>query len=431
MEITLVGLILIIFAPFFIRRPLIISAFLAGSVTFSATAVINFPSASFGLQPYHFFGVLLIFSTIVFRGRKLFNSIIFAPFTSLWLFLFLGWCIISVMVNGLQNTSIAHALHLLFGSLIMYCIVANNQKFSDFKIILSGLVSGVVVSATWAWIQLIIYISGNVYPDWLFNNSVGQSAQGFGASVLTGLFPRVSSVSTEPSYFVRSLIPVLWIVLCKSYFERMNFCLKYSNKHRYYYIFIIFSALIISTSTLGIFGFGALIVMSFLFFKDNRFIYFCAFLLIMIAILSLGKIYPIISDAFDEIMFGKFELGSGEERAQSVYDALYIFLENPIFGGGPGLVTSHDMVVKLLSNFGLFGFIYFILFLIASLDFRVFFKYQFIPLSVNFFTISIFGANVLLWTMDLVAGVSYQYGIFWVLLALSISLKNLIIFRKN
>jgi O-antigen ligase len=68
---------------------------------------------------------------------------------------------------------------------------------------------------------------------------------------------------------------------------------------------------------------------------------------------------PSIKEFVDVAFLNKLATGSGVERLLTVQYAWGYFLEYPILGIGWGSATSNDLIVLLLSNCGILGFLAF------------------------------------------------------------------------
>jgi len=64
---------------------------------------------------------------------------------------------------------------------------------------------------------------------------------------------------------------------------------------------------------------------------------------------------PVISDVVKSALLNKSSSGSGLERLMTIQLAFGYFQKFPILGIGFGSATSHDLIVKLLSNIGIVG----------------------------------------------------------------------------
>jgi hypothetical protein len=64
---------------------------------------------------------------------------------------------------------------------------------------------------------------------------------------------------------------------------------------------------------------------------------------------------PIVSDIVNTALLHKYSDSSGLERSLTIILAFGYFQQFPILGIGWGSATSHDLIVKLLSNVGILG----------------------------------------------------------------------------
>jgi O-antigen ligase len=68
---------------------------------------------------------------------------------------------------------------------------------------------------------------------------------------------------------------------------------------------------------------------------------------------------PFVSEFVNSVLLSKASSGSGIERAMTISLAFGYFQKYPILGIGWGSATSHDVIVKLLSNVGVVGTVVF------------------------------------------------------------------------
>jgi hypothetical protein len=417
MELTPVGVFCVVVGLWNLSSPLRLACWVAASATFSATAVFNFPNVPFGFQPYHWFGVLLVVSTAVKRPHQVGKFAFGTQSGQPWLMAFLIWGVIAAVATGLAGTSVAHMAHLLLGATIMASMVAIMHDTRSAVLVLRWLVGGVVAAACWGLLQFALFVAGIEYPVAVFNNSAGEFAVGFDSTVLQGLFPRVSSVATEPSYLVRSLVPVLGLLLALWAGRARSLDIAVLSPLRDFRVWALLLVTFLSTSTLGLVGLMILSLGLFILARRARPFLVALFTVVLIALMGLAQRSPMLVELADELLFGKFDQYSGQDRASSITNAFAVFMESPVFGGGPGLVTSHDLFMKLLSNFGVVGTVLFLSFLGATVRAALRARARTRGSSESSMIGALVAANVLLWAMDAAGGVSYQYGIFWVLLA--------------
>ena len=413
-EVTAIGWVCIALGVACLKNIARLAWLLSFSTVFSATAVFNFPSIPFGFQPYHWFGVLLIASPILF-GRSEHEA---SPPASLPVQVeliagFIAWGVLATIVSGAGTSGFVHVVHILFGLMVLIALMTFVRRETELRGLVFAMIAGGVAASLWGLLQFVMFVVGIEYPAVLFNNSAGESASRFESTVAGGLLPRVSSVATEPSYLVRSLVPT-----CAVLVVLLTVAPESLRKNRRFWVgaaWLMGVVTLLSTSTLGLAGLVVMLGWLMLVLPPARALVTKASLAALGLLFLLFSSEPVLADVLEEVLFGKMEMGSGQERADSITDAFDVFASSPIFGGGPGVTTSHDLVVKLLSNFGLVGALLFAALLISTLALALREHRR------SAWVTALGLANAILWFMDIGAGVSYQYGVFWVLLALLLS----------
>lgn len=419
MEITITGWVLLAVGLACLHRPFWLTCLLLGSVTFSATAVANFPAVPFGLQPYHWFGLLLVASTAMLRLPQFLRHVSPLAGINKTLFPFLVWGIVATLATGTKGTSVAHMVHLAFGTCVMICVVTNTARWKDRETAVRALVAGNLFAAGWGIFALVCGVTGLPYPDWIFNNSEGQFV-GTSTEMFWGI-PRLASVATEPSYLVRSLVPTLCLLMGLWLYGLRTKTAVPLLRPLHWKAMLLAIVALLSTSSLGIVALAVASLGPLFWAKRTR--------KYIVAIYSVGAAFiaylyltnPIVVDLANVLLFGKLEYGSGTDRIVSVADASEAFAAHPIFGAGPGLITSHDLFLKLLSNFGVVGAMFFVLALAQATKRGIHTLKRKPRRGSEALVLGLIAANLMLWLMDALAGVSYQYGIFWALLGLLVS----------
>lgn len=371
------------------------------------------------MQPYHWFGLLLVTSSLALRLPLVLR--VATPVdglnASVYVFLLAG--LLATFATGAKGTSLAHLVHLVFGVSVMFSIIANTHLEKDRNEAISWLVYGTLAAAAWGIVELLCSAFGVPYPDWIFNNSAGEFVSE-STSLWLGI-PRLSSVATEPSYLVRSLVPVLCLIM-GMWLNSIRTGLRIDFlKPLRWKVTLLLAITVLSTSTLGIIALFIASVAPLLFAKSTRIYILCVYSLVGSMVVYLFYTNPLIAALAEELLFGKFQLGSGTLRIVSVAEAADAFSAHPWLGSGPGLVTSHDLVLKLLSNFGVVGASLFLLMLVTAMRRGWFAVSKRRGTAQAAILVGLLSANLMLWIMDALAGVSYQYGIFWALLALLLS----------
>ena len=119
--------------------------------------------------------------------------------------------------------------------------------------LLKLLVSGITFTVFWGWFGDITFFTGIPYPQ-IFNH-IGMWEFGVGEEAFNG-FPRMTSVTMEPSYFAQMLIPITPYFYWNYQAEKPLFFSR--NFHKKMYFFSILSLLLAITTT-GVLGFFLLI----------------------------------------------------------------------------------------------------------------------------------------------------------------------------
>lgn len=423
MEVTYTGWALIITGlALFLHHRMLLACF-AATVTMSATAVVNLPDLPLGVQPYHWFGSLLIICAIMTKLKSFGNNLVTPLPISISFFCFILSSLASAYLSNDVARSLNHVAHIVFGYSTFAAVRTFTLKVNEPVFVLQWLIYGVIFAVLWGVLQILLFFLNLPYPSEVFNNSVGLFAKGFSSTLGGGMIPRMSSVATEPSFLARSIAPVVGLLVLLWARQERHFKLITKGSLVEPKFIILLVGLLLTTSSIGYAAMFAIAVIVTL--KENRariLAIICAPLITVMGYFSLSN--RSIALLFQESVLEKLSSGSGQIRISSVQNAFEIFEESPIFGAGPGQVTSDDLFVKLLSNFGLIGtfcFLSFLILIIRHSKKSPSFKSK--GHRANLISSLIF-ANLLLWLMDAFGGVSYQYGIFWILLAILMSVAT-------
>lgn len=248
--------------------------------------------------------------------------------------------------------------------ILLFLSISQISNYYSFEAILRFVKYGLSVSLIYAFLEFFsMIIWGEFVFDKLFftlDDDLFMISENH--SFLKYNLPKLNSLTQEPGHFA---IYLCILIMLSSF---------YRNK-----LVVIFSIifLFLSGSLNGIFGLF-LIVVSRIFNRfKNKFLLF-AFLLIS---------FLVVYYNFDFFLGTKFNSdigGSGFVRLFSVITSFELYKSHILFGVGFPLVTSHDVIVFLLSNTGLIGLALFLYFLFFYRNF-VFGKLIFM-----FFAISVF-----------------------------------------
>jgi len=355
---------------------------------FSATSVLNVGEGENGsaVQVWMFFGVLWLLRLCLERASLLDFSIDSRlKRMTYWTIAFLGVATVSlvmpVIIDGrlliaspilldnaqtplvLSSHNITQLLYLIFGGIIAICVAHTNldeesREETERIILYSG-----IFLACWGVFQFLCNVTGMPYPDFLLNNSGAASGQGF-RQTLSGLgIHRVSSAAVEPSVLAQALITLLPLTLPA--WRRRGFVFSRRRDRMVAVLFVI--VLILSTSSTAYFGLAILAVTYVLyavrtgsFSKMKAISVFAAMGVAATAVVTVAFVsVPVVSGLVNSVLLSKVTSGSALERAMTVTLAFGYFQRYPILGIGWGSATSHDVVVKLLSNVGVVGTVVF------------------------------------------------------------------------
>jgi hypothetical protein len=350
---------------------------------FSATSVLNVGGAENGsaVQVWMFFGALWILRLGLERVLLLSFSIDNRlKHLSYWMIAFLGAAALSLMMPVLINGSLQIAspvlgdntqtplllsghnftqlLYLIFGGLIAICVAHANLHDEDREeteriILYSGL-----FIACWGIFQFLCNLTGFPYPDFLLNNSGSASGKGFLETLESGV-GRVSSAAVEPSVLAQALLTLLPLTLPA--WRKRGFVFSRRRDRLLTLLFLV--VLVLSTSSTAYVGLVLLALTYALFSvrmgslsKTKAIFVFALIGILATAVVIVAFIsVPFVSQLINSVLLSKASSSSGLERAMTISLAFGYFQKYPILGIGWGSATSHDLIVKLLSNVGIVG----------------------------------------------------------------------------
>jgi O-antigen ligase len=259
--------------------------------------------------------------------------------------------------------NITQLLYLVFGLLIAICVAHANlrdeQRHDTERVIL---ISALFVSI-WGVFQFVCNLSGITYPAFIFNNSGSVSGRGFMQTLDTGV-SRVTSAAVEPSVLAQGLVTLLPLTL-PAWLKR-GFILSRRMDRSASILFVL--VLILSTSATAYLGLFLLAITGIVVLvRTGAWSMRRAVLSAVAAVTVVGAIIalaltsvPFLSAFADSVLLNKSSSGSALERAMTIEFAFGYFQKFPILGIGWGSATSHDLIVKLLSNVGVVGFVVFL-----------------------------------------------------------------------
>ena len=451
MSITITGFFIIALAFycfFFFEKLLYGLAIFFVPFTGTAVFIIGTSSSSSYIQPYMFFAILAIVKQIFNYLKKSNSEILFfdkkeiVTITLLLLFVFVVAfsLMMPILIDGKVNGNITGGInesspiffsgrnitqyfYFLFGVLFSFIVYKKSHTANSLSWAIKLYGYSVLFVMFWGIFQLVCDLLSLPYPALLFNNYAGGDLEWQSSEFEYSGFKRIFSVAIEPSILAQSVviyIPFLLVSLSeKNYiFSRI--------KDLFFLIFLsIF--IFLSTSSSGILSFFAAILFFLLSNFKYAFKHTFRFLIIIIAsVLGILIFYFLFSNIIQSSILNKSDTYSAIQRFGTINDALTVFYQYPLLGVGWGTITVNDLFIKILSNSGVIGFIVFLLFL-----FFLFKQHKFSSKKsdntkkVNIYLnrACILSFLVLLFNCE-VAGFSFYFGIFWLVLGFCLVNKD-------
>jgi hypothetical protein len=262
----------------------------------------------------------------------------------------------------LSSHNITQVLYLIFGGLVAICVAHANlddesREETERIILYSG-----IFLACWGILQFFCNVTGLPYPDFLLNNSGSESGKGFKEALEIGIH-RVSSAAVEPSVLAQALLTLLPLTL-PAWLKR-GFVFSRRRDRLVARLFII--VLFLSTSSAAYVGL-AILALTYVvysvrtgsFSRTKAVFVFGSVGILATAVVAVAFVsVPFVSEFVNSVLLSKASSGSGIERAMTISLAFGYFQKYPILGIGWGSATSHDVIVKLLSNVGVVGTVVF------------------------------------------------------------------------
>ena len=417
---------------------------------FSATAAINLGEGDNGsaLPVWMFFGFFwLLRLTLDHLSARSFSidRRILSP--CLWLVAFLFVATLSlfmpIYINGrlgiespllgdnsatplyLASHNFTQLLYLIFGGLIAICVAHRNMQADKRDETERTIMVSAIFISLWGLFQFGCNLTGISYPYYIFNNSSSASATGYLQTLDVGI-SRVSSTAVEPSVLAQSLLAVLPLTLPA--WLRRGSILSISIDRWSTFLFL--TVLLLSTSATAYLGLFMLAILLLILLLRTRILSAkrASGLLVVAALAAIGIVVialsstSVISEVINSALLDKSSSGSGLERVMTIGLAYGYFLKYPILGIGWGSATSHDLIVKLLSNVGVVGALTFLcaMYSIIRADWKAIgslVRSEDLSRSVWFLALTIFFLTSVLVEFPLV------FGNFWLVVGMAIAMS--------
>lgn len=407
---------------------------------FSAMAVVNFGwgEGEKGIAAWMFMGTLWMLRTAIsrrpfwrHRGWRLTRR----ARTELLALLACGFIslLVPLIMNGTTwiqsyrlNSSEAIPLQLDAGRItqtgyfafgvifIIFVAIENCDPRRLLESVRAYIASAIFVSV-WGFVQLWCILTGRTYPAFLFNNSMGTSAQFYVEKFWQLDLHRISSVAVEPAQLAFSLLLAFVMLLVTIGLRRPIF----SRKWDMFALLMVTAALLISTATTA---YAGMVIASFvaivLLAREGAIRWFYVFFAagVVASGLAVALTVPIISDLVDFVILNKAQGYSATERLHGSAVAAHYFFEYPIFGLSWNAVGAGDLVLALLAGLGVVGFTAFAVFLGDEL-----WRLWKAPARGSRWSIIILAAVGLMLALSEASGFPFAMGYGWFTLGLGIS----------
>lgn len=436
MELTPTGIVVLLLAAgtLFYSTRVTLSA-LAFSLPFTATAVVNVGSGpeAFAITPGLVFGGLVVARVLVDLVRRRYRPRLPVPLAML--VLTLGVFALSVLVNvsnpatfvGFDASrqkfvamsaaaSLTNVTQLLYFTFWIMVVVAGAQAIrtvEQFIGLQRALVAGAVFASLWGLVQLATALAGVTYPWYVFNNSASIYARGF-EQVVPGLnIPRVSSVAVEPSALAESLLAALMIT--STYLLRGRHLLGRGWDGLAALLLIV--VLLLSSSTTAYVGLAVIgmLAAADMLMRTTINVTLWRWLLPVLTVMLAGfATSPYLQHLVREFVLEKASSDSFSDRTATLQAAFATFQEAPLLGVGVGAVTVYSQPLWLLANTGIVGCAIFAASCVAAVISSLW-RFRGMDRAAQIALLASLGAFVVEEVVMLIAGFSYVFGTFWLL----------------
>lgn len=267
----------------------------------------------------------------------------------------------------------------------------------------------------WAFVQLWCNLTGHTYPAFLFNTSMGTSAQLYTERLSELDLARVSSVAVEPSQLAFSML-LAFVILLVSIGLRRPVLTKGWDLLT---LVLVTAALIVSTATtayLGLVLASGLVFIVLMRTGTARWWHGAVAVGVVACCVVALLALPLVHDLFNLVVLAKAEGGSGMERLKSISLGIRYFREYPIFGASWNVVSSADLLFQVLSGLGIVGFGVLTVFLTNELR-----RLWVAPARGSRWSQVLFPAVCLMVCLSELAGFPFPMGYVWFALGLGIS----------
>lgn len=287
-------------------------------------------------------------------------------------------CVMSILINGTDgyfganadslnyfpikpsNINLLQLIYVFIGTIFSIFVVGFVKKIAQVESIIRVIFLSAIIACLIGIIEVLtFYIGVDLRTDWYHTVPTGDgSEKGVRLDGILNIV-RINSISYETSVFAQHML----VPFSFAYFSRKENLIIFSKKKDNYIFWLLFISLIIALSTTAIIG---ILIVYFIYWLLNITLKRTFFALIFVCFLILlAYIFYIQFEFFasilDVFVLGKFSGGSVAGRFDVAANSFDVFLRNPYFGVGFGILPPADLILMLLSGVGIFGTTVFIL----------------------------------------------------------------------
>jgi len=314
-------------------------------IPFTATSVFNMPSGV-PITPFQMFGSFFIAISFInliknhnqagvlnLRKPQLFLILfLLAAVTSTFMPLWISGAL-TISSNSMNDlyfqkivftaSSFKRVLPVIFGVVFSFAICGALNSTEKIHGLIKTYVASAVFVSIWGLLQFALQNILNIeYPYYIFNNVEIEAAQGYVQKLNFGdaSIYRISSVSHEPSIFVKYLVSVIPLILFAILFKQP---ILGRVKDRIGILIILF-VLLLSTSTIGYVGFIWVSLLTIIFVRKYGQIKSNGKVFLFLSTFSVISLLLIVPSAIEILMVAgieKFQSGSFLDRILSIINS--------------------------------------------------------------------------------------------------------------
>lgn len=316
----------------------------------------------------------------------------------------------------LDSYRITQTGYLAFGIIFTILVAVENCDPRRLLQSVRAYIASSIFVSLWAFVQLGCLLTSREYPAYLFNNSMGTSAQFYAEQLKELNLNRISSVATEPSKLGFSML-IAFILLVVAIGLRRPIL---SRRWDVATLFLVLAALMISTSTTAYIGLviaSCLAVAVLARASAVRWLYVVLAGGVAAAGIAIAMSFPLVRSLFDLVIIAKGEGGgSVQARLHAVALGVRYFARYPLLGISWNAANSSDLIFQMLSSLGIVGFTVFAVFVIG--EFRSLWNG---PKRGSQWSISMLAAVCLVLLLSQATGFPFSLGFAWFVFGLGIA----------